>query len=55
MDSEDPVSVYTVSRHAQCVPADVRAWGRGWVPNKAGSMDHIYGEDIQGGSIAISG
>lgn len=27
----------------------------GWVPNKAGSMDHRYGRNIQGGSIAISG
>lgn len=52
MDSWNPISVYTL--HAQFVPTDI--WGRERLGNtKAVSMDHKYGGDIQGGSIAISG
>lgn len=43
------VCVEMDSRHAQCVPVG------GWEQSKAGSMDHRYEEDIQGGSIAKSG
>lgn len=49
---ENQIAVYTL--HAQFVPTDI--WGRERLGNtKAVSMDHKYGGDIQGGSIAISG
>lgn len=56
MDSGDPLSVYTVCMHS-VVPTNIfgGGGGRGWVPNKAGSMNHRYGGNIQDGSIAISG
>lgn len=55
MDSEDPLCVYTRTVCMQSVSLQTFGGGGGWVLNKAGSMDHRYGGDIQSGSIAISG
>lgn len=51
------LSVYTltVGMHSVSLQTSGHGGGRGLVPNKAGSMDHRCGGDIQGGSIAISG
>lgn len=42
----------TVGMHSVSLQAS--GGGQGWVPYKARSMDHRYGGDIQGESIAIS-
>lgn len=57
MDSEDPLSVYTlsVSMHSVSLQTSGHGGRRGWVPKEAGSMEYRYEEDIQGESIAISG
>ncbi len=47
MDSDDPLSLYTLTVCMHSVSLQTFGGGRGWVPNKAGSMDHRYGGDIQ--------